>query len=141
MGIGKIGEYAENLIGIEAKKMVGRAGITRSGIEDLRQDLRLHLWRRLPMFGPRRAKYETFVDRIVRHRAATIVEFRKAARRSRLRCQCSLNEGIKRFLRDGPAGLHDAPRSGRPPVFSPPPAWPSIWSRWRASGRMTAACP
>ena len=25
----------------------------------------------------------------------------------------------KRFLRDGPAGLHDAPRSGRPPVFSP----------------------
>jgi hypothetical protein len=25
----------------------------------------------------------------------------------------------KRFLRDGPPGLHDAPRSGRPPVFSP----------------------
>jgi transposase len=25
----------------------------------------------------------------------------------------------RRFLRDGPAGLHDAPRSGRPPVFSP----------------------
>jgi len=25
----------------------------------------------------------------------------------------------KRFLRDGPAGLRDAPRSGRPPVFSP----------------------
>ena len=25
----------------------------------------------------------------------------------------------KRFLRDGPAGLYDAPRSGRPPVFSP----------------------
>lgn len=25
----------------------------------------------------------------------------------------------RRFLRDGPAGLDDAPRSGRPPVFSP----------------------
>ena len=25
----------------------------------------------------------------------------------------------KRFLRDGPAGLHDAPRPGCPPVFSP----------------------
>jgi len=94
MGVGEIGEYAEKLIGIEARKLVGRAGITRSEIEDLRQDLRLHLWRRLPMFDPRRAKYETFVDRIVRHRAATIVEFRKAARRSHLRCQCSLNEGI-----------------------------------------------
>ena len=94
MGVGEIGEYAENLIGIEAQKLVGRAGITRSEIEDLRQDLRLHLWRRLPMFDPSRAKYETFVDRIVRHRAATIVEFRKAARRSHLRCQCSLNEGI-----------------------------------------------
>lgn len=94
MGVGEIGEYAENLIGIEAQKLVGRAGITRSEIEDLRQDLRLHLWRRLPMFDPCRAKYETFVDRIVRHRAATIVEFRKAARRSHLRCQCSLNEGV-----------------------------------------------
>ena len=25
----------------------------------------------------------------------------------------------QRFLRDGPGGLDDAPRSGRPPVFSP----------------------
>ena len=31
----------------------------------------------------------------------------------------------KRFLRDGPAGLHDAPRSGRPPVFSPRSGHPS----------------
>lgn len=31
----------------------------------------------------------------------------------------------KRFLRDGPAGLHDAPRSGRPPAFSPRSSRPS----------------
>ena len=26
---------------------------------------------------------------------------------------------VERFQASGPAGLHDAPRSGRPPVFSP----------------------
>ena len=40
----------------------------------------------------------------------------------------------KRFLRDGPAGLHDAPRSGRPPVFSPRSCNPSGKDRLRIAG-------
>jgi hypothetical protein len=40
----------------------------------------------------------------------------------------------KRFLRDGPAGLHDAPRSGRPPVFSPRRGDPSGQDGVRAAG-------
>jgi hypothetical protein len=40
----------------------------------------------------------------------------------------------KRFLRDGPAGLHDAPRSGRPPVFSPRRGHPSREDGVRAAG-------
>ena len=37
----------------------------------------------------------------------------------------------KRFLREGPAGLGDAPRSGRPPVFSPRRGDPSGQNRLR----------
>ena len=33
--------------------------------------------------------------------------------------QRHVRKWAKRFLRDGPPGLRDAPRSGRPPVFSP----------------------
>ena len=40
----------------------------------------------------------------------------------------------KRFLRDGPPGLHDAPRSGRPPVFSPRSGDPSGQDRLRIAG-------
>jgi hypothetical protein len=40
----------------------------------------------------------------------------------------------KRFLRHGPAGLHDAPRSGRPPVFSPRRGPPSRENGVRAAG-------
>ena len=40
----------------------------------------------------------------------------------------------KRFLRDGPAGLYDAPRSGRPPVFSPRSGNPSGKDRLRIAG-------
>lgn len=40
----------------------------------------------------------------------------------------------KRFLRDGPPGLHDAPRSGRPPVFSPRSGNPSGEDRLRIAG-------
>ncbi|MFB3893433.1 MAG: helix-turn-helix domain-containing protein [Phycisphaerae bacterium] len=40
----------------------------------------------------------------------------------------------KRFLRDGPDGLSDAPRSGRPPVFSPRGGDPSGQDRLRIAG-------
>ncbi len=40
----------------------------------------------------------------------------------------------KRFLRDGPAGLHDAPRPGRPPVFSPRSGDSSGQDRLRIAG-------
>jgi hypothetical protein len=40
----------------------------------------------------------------------------------------------KRFLRDGPAGLFDAKRSGRPPIFSPRSGHPSGQVGLRATG-------
>jgi hypothetical protein len=40
----------------------------------------------------------------------------------------------KRFLRDGPAGLYDAPRCGRPPVFSPRGGGASGQDRLRVAG-------
>lgn len=40
----------------------------------------------------------------------------------------------QRFLREGPAGLDDAPRSGRPPVFSPRSSGLSGQARLRDAG-------
>lgn len=46
----------------------------------------------------------------------------------------NVRKWAKRFLRDGPAGLHDAPRSGRPPVFSPRSGDSSGQNRLRIAG-------
>jgi len=46
----------------------------------------------------------------------------------------NVRKWAKRFLRDGPAGLFDAKRSGRPPVFSPRSSDPSGQARLRATG-------
>lgn len=55
------------------------------------------------------------------------------ARQVRMR-ERHVRKWARRFLRDGPAGLHDAPRSGRPPVFSPRSGDPSGQNRLRIAG-------
>jgi len=87
--------YAEKLIRIKARQLVGKAGITRTDCEDLAQEMRLDLWRRLPKFDPKRAKFSTFADRVVKHKVASIIEARKAGLRDYRRQRCSLNDPLK----------------------------------------------
>ena len=47
-----------------------------------------------------------------------------------------VRKGAHRFLREGPGGLDDAPRSGRPPVFSPCGGDASGQDRVRVAGSM-----
>lgn len=50
-------------------------------VEDVEQELLLHVHRRLPAFRPERAGLATFVDRIARRHGATVVEAAKARKR------------------------------------------------------------
>jgi RNA polymerase sigma-70 factor (ECF subfamily) len=87
--------YAENLIRIKARRLAGQAGFVRSDQEDIEQDLRLDLLRRLQKFAPSKAALSTFADRVVRHKVASIIEARKAGLRDYRRQQCSLNDPLK----------------------------------------------
>jgi RNA polymerase sigma-70 factor (ECF subfamily) len=95
MGVEGIGDYAEKLIKYKAKRLVGRAGFVRSDQEDLEQELRLDLLRRLSSFDPSKATLHTFADRVVRHKIASIIEARKAGVRDYRRQQWSLNDPLK----------------------------------------------
>jgi len=86
--------YAEKLIRIKARRLVGQAGFVRSDQEDVEQELRLDLLRRLSSFDPSKATLHTFADRVVRHKIASIIEARKAGLRD-YRRQCSLNETLQ----------------------------------------------
>ncbi len=50
-------------------------------IEDVEQELLLHVHRRMPAFRPERAGLRTFVDRVARHRGAKLIEAAVAAKR------------------------------------------------------------
>jgi RNA polymerase sigma-70 factor (ECF subfamily) len=88
------GAHAENLIRHKARQLVGTYGFTEADRDDLEQELRADLLRRLGKFNPAKAKLSTFTARIVEHCIATIIEARKAAKRDYRQCDCSLNDPI-----------------------------------------------
>ena len=65
-------------------KRLGRSPVQR---DDLEQDLLLHLWQRWGRFDPARARQTTFVRRLLRNRAATILrDERRKIRRTPATC-------------------------------------------------------
>ena len=72
-------DYALTLIKHKAHQLTRRAGFTADDQEDLEQDLKLHLLEQLPKFNPTRGAFSTFVDRVVAHKAADILDARFAA--------------------------------------------------------------
>lgn len=86
-------DHAATVISFKARQLVGRAGWTRSDREDIEQDLRLDLLRRLPRFNPARGTRRSFVRHVVEKRVCTLLEGREAAMRD-YRRHGSLDEEI-----------------------------------------------
>ena len=79
------GAYATRLIRRTAKKLIGSAGFLPADRQDLEQELSLDLWRRLSNFDPDRAQLQTFITRVVRHRAASLIQAQIAQMRDHRR--------------------------------------------------------
>jgi len=88
-----------------AQSLLGQAGITRSDIEDIEQELRLELLVYLPSFDPRKGKRATLVAKILGHKAAALLRHRLAGTRAVLSEQCSLSDEVQ--TPDGPVPLGD----------------------------------
>ena len=91
----KLDAYTVRLIKNKAWQLVGRAGFTKDDREDIEQDLTVSLLQRLPKFNPARGSLHTFMDRVVEHEAARLIENRQAPMRDYRRAVCSLNETVK----------------------------------------------
>ena len=94
MGVEGIGDYAEMLIRIKARKLARTAASPEVDWEDFAQNMRLDLWRRLSKFDPGKATLNTFIARVVEHKAASMLEARKARCRDYRRCRSSLNDPL-----------------------------------------------
>jgi len=92
---GSLSKYARTLIACKARRLVGRAGFTRSDVEDIQSELTLHLLERLPRFNPKKSRLNTFITRVVEDMAEKLVRHRTMEKRDFQREACSLNEDIK----------------------------------------------
>lgn len=87
-------EYALEVAHHKARQLVGKAGYTQDDIEDIEQDLILDLLERLPKFDPSKAKYSTFITRLVERKISKLLRDRLAEIRDYRRVACSLNDEI-----------------------------------------------
>ena len=62
---------SRNII-IRAERLARSGSVPGMDAEDIKQDLRLHLYRRDDRFDPSRGQYDTFADRVLANRIATL---------------------------------------------------------------------
>jgi RNA polymerase sigma-70 factor, ECF subfamily len=74
--------YAKRLIQFKSQQLVGRAGLSESDIEDLKQEMWADLLRRFSWFESDRAKAETFIDRVLSNCVAAILRHQCGASRN-----------------------------------------------------------
>ena len=87
--------YAQTLIKYKARQLVGKAGLTKSDRDDLRQEMWVDLLSRLPRFDASRAKLTTFMARVVEHKMFAILRHRSMQCRDYRREEYSLNELVE----------------------------------------------
>ena len=89
-----IDAYAAMLIRYKARQLVRRADFAEVDQEDLEQEMVMDLLHRLPQYDSTRAQRNTFMARIIEHKVASLLSFRRAAKRDSWREECSLNEDV-----------------------------------------------
>lgn len=83
--------YAERLIRRIARQLARRPEFRHEETADIRQTLWADLLQRLPRYRPERARLTTFIDRVTKHKAASLIEARRAAKRGNGRRHISLS--------------------------------------------------
>lgn len=92
MAIQDVGPEAWESIRRGARKLIGHFGFTKSDREELEQEFWLDLVERRGKFSPALGTWPAFAEWVVRKKAASIIEARKAGCRDYRRHECSLNE-------------------------------------------------
>jgi len=88
---GELDEYAVTTIRVKSKKLIGKAGYSKADSDDIRQEITLDLLQRLPNFDPSKSSLHTFVNDVVDHKIARMIEVRNAEMRDFKTVPLSLN--------------------------------------------------
>lgn len=85
--------FEYGIIKRKVRQIVGKAGIPARDRDDLEQDFRLHLWKRLLAYTPQRGHRKAFATAVVERYVCNVLRDRSAAKRNPTRV-CSLNSQL-----------------------------------------------
>lgn len=77
-----INPYAVQLVRFKARQLSRHPFFGPDGVEDLEQEMMIHLHRKMPAFDPNRASLNTFIARVVENRAASLAAMASAQSRN-----------------------------------------------------------
>ena len=83
--------YVINQVRYHARSLMRHSAIEAQEVEDLEQELMLDYLSRKLAFDPKKAKWSTFVDRILNHKCASLIEADRAQKRGSGISDFSLN--------------------------------------------------
>lgn len=89
-----LGFFALRRINQEARRLIGRFGLTEQDLEDISQDLILRVLKEVRRHNPARASCDTLIDRVVSHCATDLVRYHGAELRNRQGRTRSLDAAI-----------------------------------------------
>lgn len=75
-------QYAQQLVPIKARQLIGRAGYRRADVEEIQQDLFLYLHVHTDDYDPQRGAVTTFIARLVDACIAMMLRDRRRAKRA-----------------------------------------------------------
>jgi RNA polymerase sigma factor (sigma-70 family) len=77
-----------------SRSLIGHYGFIGEDIEDIQQELYLHLSQQLPNYDPKRSSKSTFVDRVLTSGSRDLIRRQTAMKRDYRLCQTSLDQSI-----------------------------------------------
>ncbi|WP_169853007.1 RNA polymerase sigma factor [Anaerohalosphaera lusitana] len=86
--------YIRSLVECKARQLVGKCGIRKCDVEDIEQELFLHLLLRASEYKSSKSKLTTFAQRIIERKVKNILRDRSAGKRSTFDQARSLHEVI-----------------------------------------------
>ncbi len=84
----------KDIVRRKARQLKGKYGFTSSDVEDLEQDFFREVLDRIQNHDSNKAKLRTFVSRIVDHKIANVIRYRKQQKRDYRREACSINDTV-----------------------------------------------
>lgn len=73
--------HTDAIVVMQSKKLIGKAGLTRSDVPEIRQDMLMAVWRALPRFDPKRGPLEAFINSVVINAGRMLVRSRRRKKR------------------------------------------------------------